>query len=163
MDAQRLHHVRQRQRRHRAVLRAELGGGPAGLTITITSTNATYLEGAAADYSGVATTGALDQTAVAHGNSTTPDSGATVSVGAGELVVGAVLTGGSPGTVTAGSSQGQAFTMRASGLGSADLEDILVSARARRTPAPPSRPPPTGMPWLRYSTRPDPAGELNGA
>jgi hypothetical protein len=101
---------------------------PAGLTITITSANATYLEGVAADYSGVATTGALDQTAVAHGNSTTVDSGPTASVGAGELVVGAILTGGSPGTVTAGSSQGQAFTMRTQwGSGSADLEDILVS------------------------------------
>ena len=101
---------------------------PAGLTITITSTNATYLEGVAAEYSGVATTGALDQAAVAKGNSTTIDSGPTASVGAGELVVGAVLTGGSPGTVTAGSSQGQAFTMRTQwGSGSADLEDILVS------------------------------------
>ncbi len=101
---------------------------PAGLTITIKSTNATYLEGVAADYSGVATTGALDQTAVAKGNSTTVDSGPTASVGASELVVGAVLTGGSPGTVTAGSSQGQAFTMRTQwGSGSADLEDILVS------------------------------------
>lgn len=102
---------------------------PSGLTITITSANATYLEGAAADYSGVATTGALDQAAVAKGNSTAVDSGPTASVGAGELVVGAVLTGGSPGTVTAGSSQGQAFTMRSQYTsGSADLEDILVSA-----------------------------------
>jgi len=102
---------------------------PSGLTITITAANATYLEAAAADYSGVATTGALDQVAVAKGNSTTVDSGPTASVGAGELVVGAILTGGSAGTVTAGSSQGQAFTMRSqAGSGSADLEDILVSA-----------------------------------
>ena len=102
---------------------------PSGLTITITAASATYLEGAAADYSGVATTGALDQVAVAKGNSTAVDSGPTASVGAGELVVGAVLTGGSPGTVTAGTSQGQAFTMRSiGGSSSADLEDILVSA-----------------------------------
>jgi chitodextrinase len=102
---------------------------PSGLTITITATNATYLEAAAADYSGVATTGALDQVAVAKGNSATVDSGPTASVGAGELVVGGILTGGSPGTVTAGSSQGQAFTLRSqAGSGSADLEDILVSA-----------------------------------
>jgi chitodextrinase len=102
---------------------------PSGLTITITATNATYLEGAAADYSGVATTNALDQAAVAKATSTTVDSGPTASVGAGELVVGAILTGGSPGTVTAGSSQGQTFTMRSqTGSGSADLEDILVSA-----------------------------------
>ena len=109
--------------------RQNSAAAPSGLTITITATNATYLEGAGADYSGVATTGALDQVVVAKGNSTTVDSGSTASVGAGELVVGAVLTGGSPGTVTAGSSQGQAFTLRSqTSSGSADLEDILVSA-----------------------------------
>ncbi len=101
---------------------------PSGLTITITSTSATYLEGAAAAYSGVATTGALDQTAVAKGNSTAVDSGPTASVGAGELVVGGIMTGGSPGTATAGSSQGQAFAMRSqTGSGSIDIEDILAS------------------------------------
>ncbi len=102
---------------------------PAGLTITISASNATYLQGAVSDYSGVATTAALDQTAVARGNSTTVDSGPTASVGAGELVVGAVLTGGSPGTVTPGSTQGQAFTMRSqTSSGAADLEDVPVSA-----------------------------------
>ncbi|MGH3217981.1 MAG: choice-of-anchor Q domain-containing protein [Streptosporangiaceae bacterium] len=102
---------------------------PSGLTITISSTSATYLEGVVADYSGVATTGALDQTAVGHGNSTTVNSGPTASVGAGELVVGAILTGGSPGTVTAGSWQGQPFVMRTQwSSGSADLEDILAGA-----------------------------------
>jgi chitodextrinase len=109
--------------------RQNSAAAPSGLTITITAANATYLEAAAADYSGVATTGALDQVAVAKGSSTTVDSGPTASVGAGELVVGAILTGGSAGTVTAGSSQGQAFTLRSqAGSGSADLEDILVSA-----------------------------------
>ena len=48
---------------------------PNGLTITISASNATYLEGAVGDYSGVATTGAIDQLAVAKGNSTTVDSG----------------------------------------------------------------------------------------
>ncbi|MGH3283496.1 MAG: choice-of-anchor Q domain-containing protein [Streptosporangiaceae bacterium] len=102
---------------------------PNGLTITITATNATYLEGAVGDYSGVATAGALDQFAVAKGNSTTVDSGATGSVGAGELVFGGIITGGSPGTVTPGASQGQNFTMLAQTTGqSADAEDILSSA-----------------------------------
>lgn len=101
---------------------------PSGLTITITAANATYLQGALADYGGMATTGALDQTAVAKGNSTSVDSGPTASVGAGELVVGGIITGGSPGTVTPGSSQGQAFTIRSqAGSGSADLEDVLAS------------------------------------
>jgi chitodextrinase len=100
---------------------------PSGLTITITATSATYLEAAAADYSGVATTGALDQVAVAKGSGTAVDSGPTASVGAGELIVGGILTGGSPGTITPGSSQSHAFTLR-SQSGSAALEDILTSA-----------------------------------
>jgi len=101
---------------------------PSGLTITISSTAATYLEGAAAAYSGVATTGALDQTAVAKGNSVTVDSGPTAAVGTGELVIGGVITGGSPGSATAGSSQGKAFTMRSkTSSGSIDIEDILAS------------------------------------
>jgi hypothetical protein len=101
---------------------------PSGLTITITATSATYLEGAAAAYSGVATTGALDQTAVAKGNSTAVDSGPTASVAAGELVVGGIITGGSPGSAAAGSSQGRAFAMRSqTASGSIDLEDITVS------------------------------------
>lgn len=102
---------------------------PSGLTITISSPSATYLQGSAAAYSGVATTGALDQTAVAKGNSTTVDSGPTAAVGAGELVVGGIMTGGSPGSITAGSSQGKAFTIRSqTGSGSIDIEDILASA-----------------------------------
>jgi hypothetical protein len=102
---------------------------PFGLTITITATSATYLEAAAGDYTGVATSGALDQAVAASGNSTTVDSGPTATVGAGELVVGAILTGGSPGTVTPGVTQGQPFTMRAqTSSGSADIEDVLASA-----------------------------------
>ena len=38
---------------------------PSGLTITITATSATYLQGTMSEYSGVATTGALDQAAAA--------------------------------------------------------------------------------------------------
>lgn len=102
---------------------------PSGLTITITAPSATYLQGAVADYSGVATTGALDQTAVAKGTSTTVDSGPTASVAAGELIFGAIITGGQPGTVTPGSSQGLTFVMRSqTGSGSADVEDVLAGA-----------------------------------
>jgi chitodextrinase len=102
---------------------------PAGLTITISASAGTYLEGTASEYSGVATTGALDQAAVAKGNSTSVDSGSTAAVSAGELVVGGIITGGSPTSVTAGSSQGQPFTMRTqSGSGSEDFEDVLASA-----------------------------------
>jgi hypothetical protein len=102
---------------------------PSGLTITISSANPTYLEAALADYSGVATSGALDQAVVAKGNSASVDSGPTAAVGAGELVVGGVITGGSPSSVTAGSTQGQPFTIRSqTSSGSVDLEDVLASA-----------------------------------
>jgi hypothetical protein len=102
---------------------------PSGLTITISATNATYLEAALADYSGVATSGALDQAAVAKGNSASVDAGPTAAVGAGELVVGGIVTGGSPSSVTAGSSQGLPFTIRSqTSSGSVDLEDVLASA-----------------------------------
>src|ERR1022692_398477 len=101
---------------------------PFGLTITITATSATYLQGAVGEYSGVATAGALDQAAAAKGNSTSVDSGPTAAVAAGELVVGGIITGGSPGTVTPGSSQGRTFTIRAqTSSGSSDLEDVLAS------------------------------------
>jgi hypothetical protein len=75
---------------------------PAGLTVTITAPAATYLQGSAAEYSDVAATGSLDQIVVASGNSTTPDSGPTGSVSAGELFFSAIVTGASPGSATAG-------------------------------------------------------------
>ena len=101
----------------------------AGGNITISASNATYLEAALADYSGMATTGALDQAAVAKGDSASADSGPTAAVSAGELVVGGIITGGSPTSVTPGSSQGQPFTIRSqTSSGSVDLEDVLVSA-----------------------------------
>jgi chitodextrinase len=100
-----------------------------GLTITISATSATYLQGAASEFSGVATSGAFDQAAAASGNSTSVATGATAAVGAGELVVGGIVTGGQPGTVTPGSSQGQPFVMGThTSAGSADLEDIVSSS-----------------------------------
>src|SRR5450755_4512490 len=65
---------------------------PWGLTITITATSPTYLQGAVSEYSGVATAGALDQAAAAKGTGTAVDSGPTATVGAGELVVGGIIT-----------------------------------------------------------------------
>jgi hypothetical protein len=66
--------------------------------------------------------------AAAQGDSTAVDSGPTAPVEAGELVVGGIITGGTPGTVTPGSSQGQPFTMNSqTSSGSADIEDIAAS------------------------------------
>ncbi|MGA8665257.1 MAG: choice-of-anchor Q domain-containing protein [Candidatus Dormiibacterota bacterium] len=102
---------------------------PYGVTVTISASSATYLEAAAGDYSGVARAAALDQTAVGNSFSTAVDTGSTAAVGAGELVIGAIVTGGSPGSVTPGTSQGLALTLRAqTASGSADLQDILGGA-----------------------------------
>jgi chitodextrinase len=102
---------------------------PSGLTITITASSATYLQGRAGDYSGVATAGAFDQAAVASGNGVAVDSGPTSAVGAGVLAFGGIITGGSPGVVIPGSTSGQPFAMQAqTSSGSVDLEDVLASA-----------------------------------
>ncbi len=61
-----------------------------GLTITVTAPAAAYIAGAVAEYSGVALSAPLDQMAVASGNSTAVDSGATAPVAAGDLVFGAL-------------------------------------------------------------------------
>ncbi|MGH9045405.1 MAG: choice-of-anchor Q domain-containing protein [Acidimicrobiales bacterium] len=102
---------------------------PSGLTITISTSSPTYLQGTVSEFSGVATSGALDLTTASQGNSTSVNSGATAAVGAGELVVGGIVTGGNPGSATPGSSAGQAFAMSTqTSSGSADLEYILSSA-----------------------------------
>src|SRR2546426_1113078 len=104
---------------------------PGGLTITVTvsSSAPAYLQGTVADYSGIALAGALDQIASARGIGTTVDTGATAAVDAGELVFAALVTGGSPGSVTPGSSAGVPYTPRAqTSNGSAFEEDITSSA-----------------------------------
>jgi chitodextrinase len=100
-----------------------------GLTVTISAASATYLQGAVSEFSGIATTGALDQVAAARSDSSTVDSGPTSAVAAGDLVVGGIVTGGDPGTVTPGSTQGQTFTMGTqTNSGSSNLEYVLSSA-----------------------------------
>jgi chitodextrinase len=96
-----------------------------GLTITVGASAATYLQGAVAEYSGVALSAPLDHMAVASGLGTAVDSGATAAAAAGDLVFGALVTGTSPTGVTPGSSNGVAYTTRAStSSGSAYAEDI---------------------------------------
>lgn len=74
---------------------------PFGLTITITASSPTFLQGVATEYGGIATANALDQVAVGQGTGTTADSGPTGSVGAGELLFSGLMTGAAPGTVSA--------------------------------------------------------------
>src|SRR5947199_1783289 len=103
---------------------------PGGITITVSVSSTAFLQGAVADYSGVALAGSLDQVAAAHGNEgRVVDTGATAAVGAGELVFAALITDAAPGSITPGSSQGIPLTPRAqTSSGSAYEEDITASA-----------------------------------
>src|SRR5207248_8980849 len=97
--------------------------------ITVSASSGTYLQGTAADYAGIALAGSLDEIASARGVGTAVDTGATAEVGAGELVFTALVTGGSPGSVTPGSSQGVPYMLRAeTPNGSSYEEDITSSA-----------------------------------
>src|SRR6266480_811485 len=102
---------------------------PGGLTITVSVPSIAYLQGTVADYAGVALAGSLEQIASARGQGTAVDTGTTAVVGAGELVFAAFVTGGSPMTVTPGSSAGVPYTQRArNSSGSSFEEDITSSA-----------------------------------
>jgi len=102
---------------------------PNGMTITVSVSSTAYLQGTVAEYSGVALAGSLDQIVAARGVGTAVDTGATAAVDAGEVVFAALVTGGSPGSVTPGSSLGVPYTPRAqTGNGSAYEEDITSSA-----------------------------------
>jgi hypothetical protein len=101
---------------------------PSGLTITFKGSTATYLQASAADYSGVATTNAFHAATTRSGKSTSVLGSATGPASPGELVVGAVMTGGSPNGITAGSSGGQPFTLRShTTSGTASLEDLVAN------------------------------------
>src|SRR5437867_1458643 len=102
---------------------------PFGLAITLTASAPAYLQGAVADYKFDTPAGALDQVVVSQGVGTYATVGPTAPVPAGELVVAAVITGGQPGSATAGSSQMVPYFIDAqNGSASSDLEDILSSA-----------------------------------
>ena len=109
--------------------REDSQAAPDGMTITISASSSAYLQGTVADYSGVALAGALDQIVSARGVGTVVDTGATVPVDAGELVFAALVTGGSPSSVTPGSSVGIPYTPRAeTSDGFSYEEDIMSSA-----------------------------------
>ena len=102
---------------------------PNGIAITVAVPSTAYLQGTVAEYAGVALAGSLDQVAAARGVGTAVDTGATAAVDAGEVVFAALVTGGSPGSVTPGSSLGVPYTPRAqTANGSAYEEDITSSA-----------------------------------
>jgi len=103
----------------------------AGLTVTIKASSgaAAYLPGALAEYSGVATSGALDQVRVGSGIGTAANAGPTAAVPTGELVVSGLITGQQPLTVTPGTSQSAPYTLDVvNGSRSTDIASILSSA-----------------------------------
>src|SRR6266550_1220655 len=109
--------------------REHSAAAPFGLTITVSASAPAYLQGTLADYRFVASVGALDQVVVSQGVGTYASVGPTASVPAGELVVAAIITGGQPGWVAAGSSQMVPYLIDAqNGSASSDVEDILSSA-----------------------------------
>ena len=101
-----------------------------GLTITVSAPTPAYLQGTAAEYSGMAVAGPLDRIASGRGVGVRVDTGATSAVAAGELVYSAVLTGSSPGAVTPGTSNGLAFTARAQTASGSSYEQDVLSAAA---------------------------------
>jgi hypothetical protein len=99
-----------------------------GLTVTITAPAGAFLQGSIAEYTGVAESNPLDQFSVAEGNGTAVSAGPTGSVPAGELVYSALVTGGNPGGVTPGSSQGVTFWPRAATASDDAYEQDIISS-----------------------------------
>jgi hypothetical protein len=115
------------------------------LNLTVRASAGTSLTATAAEYSGLAIAGPLDQLSSARGSTgptpppppavapalTVASSGSTPnSVPAGELVYTSLITGSAPGTVTPGSSGGQTFVQRAAAASNNAWEGDILSATA---------------------------------
>jgi hypothetical protein len=79
-----------------------------------------------ADYSGVATTGSLDQAVAARGTGTAATAGPTGSVAAGELLFSGLMTGSSPGGATA--ANGLLIRSHTSSYAAADADMAVATA-----------------------------------
>ncbi len=100
-------------------------------TVTVSGETSGSLRAVLGEYSGAAMSGALDQTSCNQGTSTSVTTGAIASVGSGELLFAGVGAFEHPITVTAGSSNGVAATLRTqfSGTnGTSAEEDVLSTA-----------------------------------
>ena len=159
---------------------ANAKASPGALAISVSAGSATYLEGAVAEYSGVATAAPLLQVGSAEKKGTAVNSGSTPTVAAGQLVYAAEVTGTSPGSVTPGSSNGVAYTVRAkTSSGGVMEEDVTASAAGAQQgtatfttsadwyavvavfqvaggPTPSPTPTPTGSPTPTPTTSPTP-------
>src|SRR5438105_3683491 len=109
---------------------------PRGLTVTVSAAGPAYLQGTAAEYSGVALAGPLDGEAVARGVGTLVHPEPARAAGAGDLVFGAVITGRGPVVVSPGRSSSKGFSPRSTTVtGSAFAEDVLASGRGGQAAA----------------------------
>ncbi len=94
-----------------------------GLTVTVSAPASAYLPYALGEYSDIAATGALEGASVAEGTGTAADSGVTTAVGSGQLVIGALITGGGPNSLSTGSSQNIPYALDA--VNDSDSADIM--------------------------------------
>jgi hypothetical protein len=102
------------------------------VTVTVSSSAATFIAGSVAHYRGIGLLGSLDSVAIAEHVANPPalvaDSGPTAPVGSHELVVGGLITGGLPGAVAPGTTQGRQLVTRITDdSNSALLADVLSS------------------------------------
>ena len=109
---------------------------PNGLTITVQASAPAYLQEAIAEFRGVAAVNPLASAVVGHGSSTAVSMGPTASVPSGDLLIGATLTAGQPGSAVPGTSQGVPYVMDVqNGSASSNMEDILSTAAGPQTAA----------------------------
>jgi hypothetical protein len=100
-------------------------------TVTVSGEATGSLRAVLAEYSGVATSGALDQTSCSQGTGTSASTGATSAVGTGDLLYAGIGMFESPRTIAAGSSNGVGATLRTqfSGeFGTSGEEDVTSTA-----------------------------------
>ena len=113
---------------------ANAKAAPQGLTITVRASAAAYLQEAIADFRGVATVAPLAAAIVGHGLTTAICMGPTASVPGSDLVIGATITAGQPGSIVPGASQGVPYVVDVqNGSASASLEDNLATAAGPQT------------------------------
>jgi hypothetical protein len=100
-------------------------------TVTVSGATSGSLRAVLGEYSGVATSGALDQTSCNQGTTTSVTTGATASVSTGDLLYAGVGLFEHPRTITAGSSNGIGATLRtqfSSEFGTSGEEDVTSTA-----------------------------------
>lgn len=100
-------------------------------TVTVSGATSGSLRAVLGEYSGVATSGALDQTSCNQGTATSVTTGATASVSTGDLLYAGVGLFEHPRTIAAGSTNGVGATLRTqfSGeFGTSGEEDVTSTA-----------------------------------